>query len=78
MRPPAADAHSGSKPRGDRREDAAAACTDARDGVTRYMTGPVKTWLKISKNRYGVQGAYLDLKHFKSETRFEAQEGSPQ
>jgi replicative DNA helicase len=60
------------------RDDAAVARTDARDGVTRYMTGPVKTWLKISKNRYGVQGAYLGLKHFKSETRFEAQEGSPQ
>jgi DNA primase len=56
------------------RDDAVAARSDAKDGVTRYMTGPVKTWLKIAKNRYGVQGVYLALSHFKSQTRFEAQE----
>jgi replicative DNA helicase len=56
-------------------EDAKAAMIEARDGkTTRYMTGPVKTWLKIGKNRYGVQGAYLMLRHYKSETRFEAAE----
>ena len=53
------------------REDAEAARRDARDGRTRYMVGPVKTWLKIGKNRYGMQGAYLSLKHHKSQTRFE-------
>lgn len=58
------------------RKDAEAARKDARGDVTRYMTGPVKTWLKISKNRYGVQGAFLELDHFKSETRFEPREKS--
>jgi replicative DNA helicase len=53
------------------REDAAAAKNDVRDGKTRYMTGPVKTLLKIGKNRYGLQGAYIMLNHYKSETRFE-------
>jgi KaiC/GvpD/RAD55 family RecA-like ATPase len=42
------------------------------NGQTRYTTGPVRTWLKIAKNRYGVQGAYMMLRHQKSETRFEA------
>jgi KaiC/GvpD/RAD55 family RecA-like ATPase len=56
-------------------EDAKAAMTEARDEkTTRYMAGPVKTWLKIGKNRYGIQGAYLALKHYKNQTRFEAQE----
>jgi hypothetical protein len=55
-------------------EDAKAALTDVSDGKTRHMTGPVKTWLKIAKNRYGVQGAYLPLKHYKSETRFQTPE----
>src|SRR5262249_5842702 len=26
-----------------------------------YAKGPVKSWLKIGKNRYGMQGAYLPL-----------------
>jgi hypothetical protein len=33
------------------RDDAAAARTVAMDGVTRYMTGPVKTRLRISLRR---------------------------
>jgi replicative DNA helicase len=53
------------------REDAEAARLDARDGITRYTVGPVKTWLKIGKNCYGMQGGYLSLKHHKSQTRFE-------
>ena len=52
-------------------EDAKAARYDSGDGKTRYTVGPVKTWLKIGKNRYGIQGAFLALKHLKSETRFE-------
>jgi replicative DNA helicase len=40
-------------------------------GKARYVTGPVKTWLKVGKNRYGAQGCYLELKHYKTETRFE-------
>jgi KaiC/GvpD/RAD55 family RecA-like ATPase len=55
-------------------KDSEAAMTEALDGKTRYMSGPVNTWLKIGKNRYGIQGAYLPLKHYKSQTRFEAQE----
>jgi replicative DNA helicase len=54
------------------RQDADAAKTDVKDGrKTRYMTGPVKTLLKIGKNRYGLQGAYIMLSHFKNTTRFE-------
>jgi replicative DNA helicase len=55
-------------------EDAQAARTDVSGRRTRYTTGPLKTWLKIGKNRYGVQGAYLLLKHYKSQTRFETPE----
>jgi len=38
---------------------------------TRYTKGPVKTWLKCGKNRYGEQGRCLPLLHYKSECRFE-------
>jgi replicative DNA helicase len=55
-------------------KDAEAARTDVNNGKTRYMTGPVQTWLKIGKNRYGVQGAFLSLRHYKTETRFETTE----
>lgn len=56
-------------------EDANAAKIDVKDGKkTRYMAGPVKTLLKIGKNRYGIQGAYIMLNHCKSETRFEQSE----
>jgi replicative DNA helicase len=58
------------------REDADAARRDPDGtGKTRYTTGPVRTWLKIGKNRYGMQGAYLLLNHYKSETRFQTPEG---
>jgi replicative DNA helicase len=57
------------------REDGEAGMKEARDEkTTRYMKGPVKTLLKIGKNRYGIQGAYLRLNHYKSQTRFEAAE----
>jgi KaiC/GvpD/RAD55 family RecA-like ATPase len=56
------------------REDAKAARKDVNDGKTRYTIGPVKTWLKIGKNRYGIQGACLPLLHHKSQTRFETEE----
>jgi hypothetical protein len=36
---------------------------------------PSQTWLKLGKNRYGTQGAFLPLKHINSETLFEALEG---
>ena len=39
------------------------------------MAGPVKTLLKIGKNRYGISGAYIMLNHHKSETRFEELHG---
>jgi replicative DNA helicase len=35
-----------------------------------FAVGPVKTWLKLAKNRYGLQGSYLPLPHHKSTTRF--------
>jgi replicative DNA helicase len=37
----------------------------------RYTKGPLDTWLKIGKNRYGEQGRCLRLRHYKGETRFE-------
>lgn len=39
-----------------------------------YASGPVRNWLKIGKNRYGVQGAYMPLLHFKTFTRFDLPE----
>jgi replicative DNA helicase len=36
-----------------------------------FSGGPVKTWLKLGKNRYGPSGSYLPLMHFKKYTRFE-------
>ncbi len=36
-----------------------------------YASGPVRSWLKLGKNRYGMQGQYLPLMHFKKYTRFE-------
>jgi replicative DNA helicase len=36
-----------------------------------YAVGPVKTWLKLGKNRYGLQGMYLPLYHEKKSTRFD-------
>jgi len=36
-----------------------------------FARGPVKTWLKLGKNRYGLQGIYLPLLHFKNCTRFD-------
>lgn len=37
----------------------------------RLKRGPIKSWLKIGKNRYGPQGTYVALNHFKSYTRFD-------
>lgn len=51
-------------------EDAHAAQTDGN----RYVKGPVKTWLMVGKNRYGMQGILLPLLHFKSITRFDVPE----
>ena len=52
----------------DDREDVQAA--RSTDDGRRYTKGPVKTWLKIGKNRYGEQGRCIALWHYKSETRF--------
>ncbi len=41
------------------------------DRGVRYAKGPLKTWLKIGKNRYGMQGTYVGLLHFKDCTRFD-------
>jgi replicative DNA helicase len=50
------------------REDAEAA-RSVGDG-RRYTKGPVRTFLKIGKNRYGEQGRCLHLMHHKAQTRF--------
>jgi replicative DNA helicase len=36
-----------------------------------FSTGPVKTWLKVGKNRYGHSGKHLPLAHNKRHTRFD-------
>jgi replicative DNA helicase len=36
-----------------------------------YASGPVKTWLKLGKNRYGLQGLCLPVLHSKRFTRFD-------
>lgn len=36
-----------------------------------YDKGPVKTWMKLDKNRFGSSGLYLPLLHFKGCTRFD-------
>ncbi len=36
-----------------------------------FAMGPVKTWLKVGKNRYGHSGIYLPLSHAKRWTRFD-------
>lgn len=41
------------------------------DDGRRYAQGPIKTVLRIGKNRYGVQGTCIDLLHFKTLTRFD-------
>jgi replicative DNA helicase len=50
--------------------DAQAALSEG-DG-RRFTKGPVKSFLKIGKNRYGDQGRCLALMHYKGQTRFEA------
>jgi replicative DNA helicase len=50
--------------------DAQAALSEA-DG-RRYTKGPVKSFLKVAKNRYGEQGRCLALEHYKGQTRFES------
>jgi replicative DNA helicase len=36
-----------------------------------FAKGPVKSFLKVDKNRYGMQGMYMPLMHYKAYTRFE-------
>ena len=36
-----------------------------------FAKGPVKSWLKVDKNRFGMQGLYLPLMHLKAFTKFE-------
>lgn len=40
-----------------------------------FTRGPVVTWLKVGKNRYGLSGAYTLLQHAKRFTRFDLYEG---
>jgi KaiC/GvpD/RAD55 family RecA-like ATPase len=41
----------------------------------RLKNGPLKTMLKLGKNRYGAQGTYMELNHFKAYTRFDVADG---
>ncbi len=43
-----------------------------------YPSGPVKSWLKLGKNRYGEQGKYLELKHYKTYTKFAESHTGPE
>jgi KaiC/GvpD/RAD55 family RecA-like ATPase len=52
------------------RDDAKAA--KVVDEGRRYTKGPLRSFLKIGKNRYGEQGRCILLMHYKGETRFEA------
>ena len=36
-----------------------------------YAKGPVKSWLKLGKNRYGLTGLYIPMMHHKQWTRFD-------
>jgi replicative DNA helicase len=36
-----------------------------------FGSGPVKSWLKVAKNRFGPSGTYIPLQHFKAITRFD-------
>ena len=54
------------------REDADRARAE-NDG-RRYTKGPVRTFLKVGKNRYGEQGRCILLLHHKAQTRFELPE----
>ena len=51
------------------REDADAA--RSVDEGKRYTKGPVRSFLKVGKNRYGEQGRCVSLLHYKSQTRFD-------
>jgi replicative DNA helicase len=42
-----------------------------------YAKGPVRSWLKVGKNRYGLQGACLPLMHLKSITQFAETDNHP-
>jgi replicative DNA helicase len=42
---------------------------------SRYITGPLRTMLKVGKNRYGIQGREFVLYHYKTCTRFDETDG---
>jgi replicative DNA helicase len=48
----------------------------AKNDPERLKRGPIKTWLKLGKNRYGPQGTYELLNHHKAQTRFDPAEVS--
>jgi replicative DNA helicase len=45
------------------------------ENADRLKRGPIKSWLKLGKNRYGPQGTYLPLNHFVAQTRFDLIDG---
>lgn len=47
---------------------------DRSIGTKRFSKGPLRTWLKIGKNRWGEAGVYVSLIHNKACTRFDLPE----
>lgn len=43
-------------------------------GGSALAKGPVRSWLKLGKSRFGSSGTYLPLQHFKSCTRFDSED----
>jgi replicative DNA helicase len=43
----------------------------AKQDPQRMATGPIRSWLKLAKNRYGAAGTADELWHMKTITRFD-------
>lgn len=46
----------------------------AKNDPQRMAAGPIRSWLKLAKNRFGAAGTYEELWHMKAITRFEQME----
>ena len=45
--------------------------SQAKNDPKRMAAGPIRTWLKLAKNRFGAAGTYEELWHMKAITRFD-------
>jgi len=45
--------------------------SQAKNDPKRMAAGPIRTWLKLAKNRFGAAGTYEELWHHKALTRFD-------